>query len=146
MTKKIVIGILPIILGGLIYLIYRTDTLIMFGWFKKIGLSDSVDFLRANQFLQKLTIPGWIKFSLPDALWLFSFNYILLALWNFKINRQSAFWLFIAPTIGIFSEIGQSIEVVPGTFDLVDLALLIIASLISFLIGTNSKSIKINFV
>lgn len=146
MTRKIIIGTLPVIVGGLIYLTYRTDTLIMFGWFNKIGLSDSVDFLRSNQHLQNLTIPSWIKFSLPDALWLFSFNYVLLTLWNFNINRQSAFWLFLAPTIGLLSEIGQFFGIVPGTFDIVDLVLLVFATLIPFLLVNNFKSIKIKFV
>ena len=133
MTRKIILGILPVIAGGLIYLTYRTETLTMFGWFSNIGLSDFVDFLRSNKYLQSLTIPNWIKFSLPDALWLFSFNYILLTLWSFNVNRQSAFWLFLAPTIGLFSEIGQLTGVVQGTFDIVDLVLLLIATLLSFL-------------
>ena len=146
MTRKMIIGILPVIVGGLIYLTYRTDSLLMFGWFNKIGLSDTIDLLRSNQLLQNLTIPNWIKFSLPDALWLFSFNYILLTLWNFNLNRQSAFWLFLAPTIGLFSEIGQLIGLVPGTFDLVDLLLLLIATLIPFLLVNNLKPIKIESV
>ncbi len=146
MTRKIIIGTLPVIVGGLIYLTYRTDTLIMFGWFTKIGLSDIIDFLRSNQHLQNLTIPSWIKFSLPDALWLFSFNYVLLTLWNFNVNRQSAFWLFLAPTIGLFSEMGQLIRVVPGTFDIVDLTFLFIATLIPLLLVNNLKSIKIKLV
>lgn len=146
MTKKIIIGTLPVIVGGLIYLTFRTDTLTMFDWFNKIGLADAVGLLRSNQHLQALTIPSWIKFSLPDALWLFSFNYVLLTLWNFNINSQSAFWLFLAPTIGLFSEIGQLIGVVPGTFDFVDLVLLLIATFIPFLLVNNLKSIKLNFV
>jgi hypothetical protein len=146
MTKKILLGTLPVIVGGLIYLTYRTDTLIMFGWFKQIGLSDMVKFLRSNQQLQNLTIPSWIKFSLPDALWLFSLNYILLTLWNFNVNRQSAFWLFLAPTIGLFLEIGQLVKIVPGTFDFMDLILLFVSTLIPFLFVNNLKSKKFNFV
>jgi len=145
MMKKIIIGTLPVILGGLIYLTYRTDTLTMFDWFNKIGLADTVSLLRSNQHLQGLIIPNWIKFSLPDALWLLSFNYILLTIWDFNVNSQSAFWLFLAPLIGLFSEIGQLIGLVPGTFDLVDLALLLIATIIPFLLVKNLKEIKINF-
>lgn len=141
-VTKIIIGTFPVILGGLIYLTYRTDTLFMFSWFNKIGLLDSIGLLRSNQQLQNLTIPSWVKFSLPDALWLFSFNYVLLTLWNFKINSQSAFWLFLAPTIGLFSEIGQLMGIIPGTFDSVDLLLLFIATVIPFLSVINLKSAK----
>lgn len=146
MIKKLTLGIMPLILGGLIYLTFRTDSLIMFGWFKELGLSSVVDFLRSNQQIQSLIIPTWIKFSLPDALWLFSFNYILLTLWNFNLNRHSVFWLFLAPIIGLFSEIGQLNGIVYGTFDLVDLVLLIIATLLPFLSINNLKSIKLKAI
>lgn len=140
--KKIIIGTLPVIVGGLIYLTYRTETLIMFDWFNQIGFADTIGFLRSNQQLQNLIIPNWIKFSLPDALWLFSFNYVLLTLWDFNVNSQSVFWLFLAPIIGLFSEIGQLLGVVSGTFDLLDLALLLIATLIPFILVNNLKLIK----
>jgi len=146
MTRRIIIGTLPVILGGLIYLTYRTDTLLMFGWFKKIELSNLIIFLRSNEHLQRLAIPNWVKFSLPDALWLFSFIYILLLLWDFNINRQSEFWIFLAPIIGLFSELGQLIGIIPGTFDIVDVLLLVLATLLPFISVNNLKSIKIKFV
>ena len=146
MKRKLIIGILPLIIGGLIYLTYRTDTLKMFGWFEYIGLSNTVDLFRSNQFLQSLTVPNWIKFSLPDALWLFSFNYILLTLWDFNVTRQSIFWLILAPTVGLFSEIGQLAGIIPGTFDIVDLVLLSIATIIAFLSIINLKSINLKTV
>jgi hypothetical protein len=146
MRGKIFIGILPVFLGGLIYLTYRVDSLLMFNWFKIIGLTDLVNFLRTDNILQNLTIPNWVKFSLPDALWLFSFTYIILLLWDFKITRQSAFWIFIAPTVGLFSEIGQLIGIISGTFDKVDLLLLILSTALPFYSVSNLKSIKIKIV
>lgn len=144
MTKKIIIGTLPVIVGGLIYLTYRTDTLIMFGWFKKIGLKDTIEFLRSNQLLQSLIIPNWVKFSLPDALWLFSFTYVTLFIWDNKMSKQSIFWIFLAPFIGIFSEAGQLIGIIPGTFDKIDLILLLIAAILPF--KSQLNTIKINNV
>lgn len=146
LSKQLIIGTLPVIFGGLIYLTYRTNTLLMFGWFEKIGLSDFVGFLRSNKQLQDFSIPTWIKFSLPDALWLFSFTYILLILWDFKVNRQSLFWLLFAPTIGLFSEIGQLVGIVSGTFDLIDLVLLFIATVLPFFSIINLKTLKIKIV
>lgn len=146
MIKRTIIGVLPVILGGLIYLTYRTDSLIMFDWFEKIGLSNAINFLRSNQIIQSLKIPNWIKFSLPDALWLFSFTYITMIIWNYKINKQSFFWIFLAPFIGIFSEIGQYIGIIPGTFDKVDLILLLIAAILPFNYITQIKTIKINYL
>jgi hypothetical protein len=143
---KIIIGTLPVFLGGLIYLTYRAETLLMFSWSKYIGFTDFVNFLRTNSQLQDLAIPNWVKFSLPDALWLFSFTYIILFLWDFKINRQSAAWIFLAPTVGLFSELGQLVEIIPGTFDKMDLLLLFLATIIPFSFVSNFKSIKIKIV
>jgi hypothetical protein len=146
MKRKILIGTLPVILGGLIYLTYRADSLVMFSWFKFLGLTDFVTFLRTDHHLQNLTVPNWVKFSLPDALWLFSFTYIILLLWDFKLNRQSAIWIFLAPTVGLFSELGQLVGIIPGTFDKTDLLLLFLATTFPFFLITNFKSIKIKNV
>lgn len=146
MTRKILIAILPVLAGGFIYLTYRKDDLILFDWFNSIGLSSKVELLRTNQFLKSLAIPGWVKFYLPDALWMFSLSYVVLALWDFNVNRQSAFWLMLTPTVGFAYEIGQLVGLVPGTFDIVDLFLLLIASLLPLLFVTNLKTIKIHFL
>jgi hypothetical protein len=146
MKQKILIGTLPVFLGGLIYLTYRADTLLMFSWAKFVGLTDFVNFLRTDNFLQKLTIPNWVKYSLPDALWLFSFTYIILLLWDFKITRQSVLWIFLAPTVGLFSELGQLVEIIPGTFDKIDLLLLLLAAIFPLTFVSNSKSINIKIV
>lgn len=146
MARKILIAILPVLTGGFIYLTYRTDNLILSDWFNWIGLSGNVEQLRTNRFLQSLTIPNWVKFNLPDVLWMFSLNYVVLALWNFSVNRQSAFWLLLTPTVGFAYEIGQLVGLVPGTFDIVDLFLLLIASLLPLLFVTNLKTIKIHFL
>lgn len=143
MKQKILIGTLPVLLGGLIYLTYRADTLLMFSWFKNIGLTDFVNFLRTDNHLQNLTVPNWVKFSLPDALWLFSFTYIILLFWDFKINRQSIAWVLLAPTVGLVSELGQLVGFIPGTFDKVDFLLLLLATVLPFYFVSNLKSIKI---
>lgn len=146
MKGKIFIGILPVFFGGLIYLTYRVDSLLMFNWFKIFGLTDLVIFLRTNDTLQNLTIPNWVKFSLPDALWLFSFTYIILLIWDFKITRKSVLWILLTPTVGLFSEIGQQIGIIPGTFDKVDLLLLLLSTALPFYSVSNLKSIKIKIV
>ncbi|NJB83637.1 hypothetical protein [Wenyingzhuangia aestuarii] len=144
MIKRIIIGALPVFLGGLIYITYRTKSLIMFDWFDKIGLSEYVVVLRTNKQLLNLELPNWIKYSLPDALWLFSFTYITLIIWRCQLNKQSVFWIMLAPIIGLFSELGQLLGFVPGTFDRVDLILLIIAALLplTFITQTQFKTIK----
>lgn len=108
------------------------DTLILFGWIEGVGLSPVASTLRLNGTLQSLAMPSWVKYSLPDALWLFSFTYLTLLIWNFKITKHSAPWIFLAPVLGIGCEICQLFGIIPGTFDMVDLLLLIMASLLPF--------------
>lgn len=143
MKKNLLIGILPLVFGGFIYLVYRSENLNVFTWFNQAGLSQLLDILRSNRFLMETKPPIWIKFSLPDALWLFSFNYILLTFWKFSINRNSALWLLTSTLIGLFSEIGQLFGVVPGTFDPIDLGMLIVAALLPFIFVKN-LNLKIN--
>ncbi len=144
LTNRILTTLIPLIFGGLIYLTYRVETLKMFRWFDNIGATDFIIFLRTNEILQAISLPQWVKFSLPDALWIFSFTYFMLTIWKFKITKSSAFWIFLAPTIGLFSEIGQLIGLFPGTFDLIDLVLLIVAMAIPFfqLVIINFKTIN----
>jgi len=132
LINRILITLLPLIFGGFIYLTYRIETLKMFRWFDNIGATDFINFLRTNEILQSISLTQWIKFSLPDALWIFSFTYFMLTIWKFNITKSSAFWIFLAPTIGLFSEIGQLIGLIPGTFDLVDLIFIIVAMIIPF--------------
>lgn len=133
MLRKITIAIFPITIGGLIYLTFRVDTIKMFTWLDKIGTPSFVNSIRKNEFLQSLHIPNWVKYSLPDALWIFSFTYLLLLIWQFKLTWSNALWFFIAPSAGLFIEIGQLFKIIQGTFDLVDLLFIIIALTIPFL-------------
>lgn len=137
MKRNLLIGILPLIFGGLIYLTFRSETLSLFTWLNNAGQSDIVEMLRSSRFLQAVKLPDWVKFSLPDALWLFSFNYLLLSLWKFDFNRGSSIWLFISSAIGISSEIGQLTGLVPGTFDPIDLGFLLFAAFIPFIFAKN---------
>ncbi|GHB44525.1 hypothetical protein [Mongoliitalea lutea] len=138
--KKTLIVIIPLLVGGLIYIIFRVDTLIMFRWFESIGIQDLIIFLRSLK--SEINLPEWIIYSLPDGLWIFSFTYCMLVIWDFKLTKNSFFWITIAPIIGLVSELGQLINIVPGTFDIVDLIIVTLSTAIPFLYLRNFKSIK----
>jgi hypothetical protein len=132
LIKRTIISLFPLFIGGLIYLIFRVQTLNMFSWFDKIGATNFVNSLRSKEVFNSIEIPNWVKYNLPDALWVFSFTYLMLTIWKFKINKSSVFWIFLAPIIGILSEVGQLLGFVSGTFDGKDLFFLIIAMLLPF--------------
>lgn len=134
MTKRRVIQtiILPLLIGGLTYILFRADSLVMFRWFDKLGLGQIIYSIRQITYGHDI-LPTWFLFSLPDALWVFAFTNCMLVLWQDRFTLHSTFWILLAPTIGIFSELGQAINFIPGTFDLTDLLLLITASLLPFI-------------
>lgn len=77
--KKLCIVLFPLLLGILIYVIYRSRTLF---YFKLIAssdiLHDSVLYFRRFGWKYRLYLPLWTVYSLPDGLWLFSLGAALL--------------------------------------------------------------------
>jgi hypothetical protein len=133
--------ITPLLIGGLIYIFFRADSLLMFRWFDTLGLTKIISSCR--QFtVGHFHLPTWILFSLPDALWIFAFINLMLLIWQDRFSINSIFWLLIAPTIGIFSEVGQVVHIIPGTFDIIDLTLILTASTLPFLQRINKQKIQ----
>ena len=130
-TKISLQVVLPLLTGGLIYILFRADNLLMFRWFDKLGASDFISVCRQHTIGQ-FSLPTWLIYSLPDALWVFSFTSLMLSIWRDKFSVQSIFWILVAPTIGLLSEIGQAVHLVRGTFDFSDLTLILIASSLPF--------------
>jgi len=131
--------ILPLLFGSFIYIHYRATSLIMFRWFDTLGLSSVIGWIR--RWPLPPHPPSWLIFSLPDALWVYAFTSLMLLIWHYRITPASIGWIALAPVIGIGSELGQAIKIVPGTFDLTDLMLLVIASVLPFINGDLYRSV-----
>ena len=105
--------------GGLIYLGWREGNLVMFQLIEKCGMSDYL--LSFRNISTNYSVYDWVKYSMPDGLWLFSYMFLIDAIWtNYKHPMYNAF-LWSLPIIAILSELLQFIEIVPGTFDVIDL-------------------------
>ena len=144
MKIQIIIGhVFTLLLGGLIYILFRQDTLKMFSWFDNINVSAAISELRLCTVPLSGHFPNWFLYSLPDGLWLFSYLSVLLAVWDNVISKHNIHWLLLVPMVAIFSEIGQLFEIVPGTFDILDLTFYLGGTLLPILIYTNSKTIKL---
>ena len=112
--KKVVLHIIfPIFIGSMIYVLFREKTLLIFDWFNYLKLNFIINFLRNNFYRYKMYIPKSILFSLPDALWVYSFTMFLNI--YFK-NRILLSIIFIG---SIITEISQLWFVI-GTFDIYD--------------------------
>ena len=119
-ATKVFISLVILLLGGLVYVIYRDKSLLMFNWFDSIGISNEIDWLR--RLFQGEGIYGWVKYSLPDGLWLFSYMYIVDAIWDSEKNAMSILFLWGLPVVAVSSECLQYFGLLPGVFDWIDMA------------------------
>ena len=117
---RVVISFAILILGGLIYIGCRDKSLLMFNWFEQLGIIGEIDSFRG--FINSEGVYGWIKHSLPDGLWLFSYMFLVDAIWNGSKSLCSYIFIFSLPFFALLSEILQYWEMFPGVFDWIDVA------------------------
>ncbi|EID73846.1 hypothetical protein [Imtechella halotolerans] len=143
MKKQFFFGsFLTLIGGGLIYVMFRTSTLKMFGWFETIGLDRLTNVIRKLTFKFAVELPDWILFSLPDGLWIFSYVSLMLAIWQNSVSPKNTLWILLIPILVIGSEIGQLFGFVIGTFDFADLLLYIFGMILPFIFFTKTINLK----
>ncbi|GEN75490.1 hypothetical protein [Chryseobacterium hagamense] len=128
---KITVLFLPVLLGGIIYVIFRTEKLIMFRWFECLNISQEIFALK--KYSNNYVLPDWFIFSLPDGLWIYSYTSILLEIWKYSITKQNLFWIFSIPITAILSEFFQFFKIIPGTFDFTDVIFYLIGIMIPFI-------------
>ncbi|MGL2999410.1 hypothetical protein [Flavobacterium sp. RSSB_23] len=137
--KKIIfihVGI-PIIIGGLIYISFRSPSLRMFEWFKLCNIDYFTSLIRCTIYpLRSSYIPPWFYYSLPDGLWVYSFSSALLIFWNNDFGKVK-YWLLIPIISGVLIEFLQGFKVFTGTFDLLDLVFSISGLLLSIFFINN---------
>ncbi|MDC0204547.1 hypothetical protein OAJ65_01995 [Flavobacteriales bacterium] len=144
MKKQLILGnLLPLLLGSLIYISFRSDTLLIFKFFSALSIDTPIEYLRENTMGLKQYLPDWFLFSLPDGLWVFSYVSLMLLIWNNTISKYNIFWIILIPIIAVLSEFGQSIKITPGTFDPLDLIFYILGTFFSLLIFTNTNQLNI---
>lgn len=119
-ATKVVLSLIILFMGGLIYVVYRDKSLLMFDWFDYLGISNAVEGFR-NLF-QVESVYGWVKYSLPDGLWIFSYMFIVDAIWDKEKNTVSMIFLWGLPIVAVLSECFQYFGLLPGVFDWMDMA------------------------
>ena len=140
MRKLIFLSILSILLGGVIYIAFRSSSIILFKWIDYIVLIDPVENLRIVTLPYKEYLPKWFLYSLPDGLWMFSYSCIVLVIWKRKITKYSLLWLLSLPMISILFEVLQYYNYFNGTFDIVDIFFFLMGSLLPILINKKMKN------
>lgn len=121
---------LPVFIGGLIYLLWRSPSLLMFSWVDATGLSDALFKVRELTSSFRSSIPDFLLYSLPNALWVYSLTAFMVWYWYGSRSHVKYFWFCVGPILGAGVEVGQFFILIPGTFDVVDLITALFASLL----------------
>ena len=135
---KLPLGMMMLLMGGMTYLLFRPQTLLMFHVTDALGLSAVINSMRESISSQ---LPEFIIYNLPGALW--AAAYILTI--DSLMFRQSVMPRIlvsgIIPVIGAVSELLQLIGLLPGTFDVADLLCYLIPYLLYLSITLKIKRI-----
>ena len=75
------LAVLALIVGGIIYILFRTNTLLMFTWFDSCGLGPAIRTAREAARPFQSALPGWIRYTLPGGLWLYSMLEVVALIW-----------------------------------------------------------------
>lgn len=133
MLKRLILSNLLLIIGLLIYLIWRPEG-IFGGYFTSISVK-----------IQTLELPDWLIGSLPDAMWYASLLCYQSNIFDRHNGKWNIFISVVALGLPFIHEVSQKMKIFPGTFDMIDLIFyLIVASiyLIICIISTIKKTRK----
>ena len=124
-TRLLLHVIMPLVIGGAIYVCWRDSSLLMFDWFRQLGLGPVVDGIRTVTLPAAVLLPRWVLYSLPDALWVYAAIMFMHRIWvgseSRTVNRR--LWLWSGPVLAVVIEFAQLTGVIPGSFDPNDLIL-----------------------
>lgn len=122
------ISVLMLFMGGMLYLLFRDNSLLMFEWVRSVGLENSLNYARENT--SWLFISDWVKYSLPDGLWCASYILLMASIWSNKKFLIRFIWTISLPCIAVITELLQLFGNMIGTYDTFDLICYIIPILI----------------
>lgn len=133
-TRFAIHVLLPLLLGGLIYICWRDPTLPMFSWFNSVGLGPAIYKVRTVLAPLERRLPLWFEFSIPNATWVYALTSFMALTWNETKSRFKLFWLSSGLILGVGTEVGQLAGLIPGAFDGVDLLLCVLAAVMAWLL------------
>ena len=113
--------ITSLFIGGIIYILLRPDSLLMFDWIKSIGLDKIVTELRKLTLANIDLYPSWLVYSSPSGLWIFSYLGIILLIWRDQNLRYSILWILLVPSMSFIAEFLQLFGLLCGRFDIHDI-------------------------
>lgn len=132
-------GVLPVMTGALIYLSWRSPTLLVFRWAASCGLTEVVNGWRYVVARAGSEFPDWFLYSVPDALWAYGLTTFMTRIWRDADDQRAArLWIYSGVMLGCGGEVGQLLSLVAGTFDLMDIILSVVAAALSIRVTSSS--------
>jgi hypothetical protein len=125
------LALLPLFIGGLIYICFRNENIIFFSWLRYLNIDYSL--LRQLK-ISKNIISLFIIYSLPNGLWVLS-GLLILKIFLKNDKKVLIFYSVIFIILSILYEICQLLYIIPGTFDIIDLITIFIFSSFGFFIN-----------
>jgi hypothetical protein len=138
--------LLPLFLGGVVYILWRDPNLLMFRWFGAAGLGPAIDWLRVGTASAQTALPHWFVYSLPDGLWVYALTALMIFVWSgVRSIPLKIFWLSLGLLIGAGSELAQLAGILPGAFDPIDLVVCLIAPAAALLLTPRGLILRRSF-
>jgi len=132
---KIFVGLIFLLIGSYLYLKFRSETLLMFKWAENLGLDFIVSSIRESFQGLNSDRMKYIIFSAPYGLWVISFCCFIGAIWHKDSSLSAIILRLIVPVIAVSSELLQFVGFLPGTFDINDLLVLFVSTIIGLIIS-----------
>lgn len=129
----------PVAVGALIYLLFRSPDLLVFDWAEQVGLAAPLSSVRDFTLPARSVLPSWFVFSVPDGLWVYGLTAAMALIWGGHISVDALPWLASGLVLGGGGELGQMPGLVPGTFDLVDLVMVVGAFVLALSIPARER-------
>ena len=116
--RDFILSLALILAGGMIYVLFRPRTTLLFVVIDAIGLGRVADVWRLA--VADISLPELMINSLPDGLWSTAYVLVIDGLFLSCPASVRLKWASVIPLIGAVSELLQCARLLPGTFDLTD--------------------------
>lgn len=126
--KEYILALILLFVGGMIYLLYRPQSILLFRATDVLGLAPYISSLRESA--SSAILPSILINSVPAGLW--TASYLILMYCNTKFyNKKTRMMLSLPlPVSMIVLEFMQLVGWCPGTFDFYDLICYVIPLII----------------
>jgi len=121
-------SLVSLIIGIGIYLLFKNTDMLIFEWIPKLKIFKYI-YIPTKQSI----FTSILLYNFPDALWFLSGIFFLRYIWFYKIKEQNLYILCFY-LIGAVFEISQLSNIIPGTFDFLDLLFMGIGAFVESLL------------